>query len=234
MSTLNCIIVDDENLSRKAVERCVNLTGFLNLIGVYSNAIEAKEGLKEKKVDLIFLDINMPEMSGLEFIQTFRDVPQIIVVSSHKEFAFEAFRFDVTDYISKPVDYARFLKAAEKAQKVHESIDQKENDGNGSDFIFVKSDFALHKLNLKDILYVEALGDYVKIFTEESRLLVLSTMKAISTKLPENDFMRIHKSYIVRLDKIQQIEGNMLRLGKNSIPVSRTQKDALISRFNLL
>lgn len=227
---MKCIIVDDETLSRKAVQRCVELTPFLELAGSYASAIEAKEALNTMEVDLIFLDVEMPEMTGIEFIQTFRDIPQIVMVTSKKEYAFEAFEYDVTDYLEKPVQYPRFLKAAEKAKRIFENLVSETKD---QEHIFIKADQALVKVDLQEICYIEALGDYVRVYTAKTRYTVLSTMKAFEAKLSDKDFMRVHKSYIVRLDQIKQIEGNMIHLEKNTIPVSRTYKELLINRINL-
>ncbi|MEM9023593.1 MAG: LytTR family DNA-binding domain-containing protein [Bacteroidota bacterium] len=207
------------------------MTSFLNLVGIYASAIEAKEALDEKDVDLIFLDVEMPNMTGMEFIQTFRDIPQIILVTAKKEYAFEAFKYDVTDYISKPINYTRFLQAAEKAQRINENI---VSEGDQDDTIFIKSDLALVKVSLSEVNYIEALGDYVRVITDAEKYTVLSTMKAFEAKLSDKNFLRVHKSYIVRLDKIKQIEGNMVNLGKKAIPVSRTYKDTLLQRINML
>jgi len=230
-TTLNCIIVDDEALSRKAVERCVELTGFLNLVGTYSNAMDAKMALGKKQVDLIFLDIVMPEMSGIEFVETFRDIPQIIMVTSKKEYAFEAFNYDVTDYISKPIEYPRFLKAVEKAVKIHETHAAQNSE---DEYIFIKSDLALNKVAMADINWIEALGDYVRVITSEQKYTVLSTMKAFESKLRPHDFLRIHKSYIANLSKISKIDGNSVFIDGKTIPVSRTYKELLLSKVTTL
>ncbi|UTW60946.1 response regulator transcription factor [bacterium SCSIO 12741] len=228
---MNCVVVDDEHLSRKVLEKCISQTDFLNLVGYYTNALELKKGLDEKKIDLIFLDIQMPEMTGIEFIRTIKDIPQVILVTSRTNYAIEAFENDVTDYLVKPISYERFLKAAEKAQKIHEAFGNNDAEEN---IIYVKSDSRLIKVDLLSVTFIEALGDYVRIHTKSGKYTVLSTMKAMEAKLPSDDFMRIHKSFIVRIDKILKIEKNTVYLEKDRIPVSRTYKDSLKSRLNIL
>lgn len=226
---MNCIIVDDEEISRKVVEKCAERAGFLNIIGVCESAIEAKKLLETNTVDVIFLDIEMPEMSGLDLIRNFKEIPQIVFISSKSDYAAEAFDYDVTDYIVKPVDYARFLKAAEKAKEIHENIQRQ-----GADHIFIKKESRLVRVDFKDIHWVEALADYVNIYTPKERHTVLSTMKAIEAKLPESQFMRIHRSYIVRLDQIREIEDNNVALEGKNLPISRSKKDEFLSRMNTL
>lgn len=226
---MNCIIVDDEEISRKVVEKCAERTDFLNIVGVCESAIEAKKLLETNMVDVIFLDIEMPEMSGLDLIRNFKEIPQIVFISSKAEYAAEAFDYDVTDYIVKPVDYARFLKAAEKANEINENIQRK-----GADHIFIKKESRLVRVDFKDIHWVEALADYVNIYTPSERHTVLSTMKAIEAKLPESQFMRIHRSYIVRLDQIREIEDNNVALDGKNLPISRSKKDEFLSKMNTL
>lgn len=226
---MNCIIVDDEELSRKVAEKCAERTGFLNVVGVCESAIEAKKLLETHSVDVIFLDIEMPEMSGLDLIRNFKEIPQIVFISSKTDYAAEAFDYDVTDYIVKPVDYARFLRAAEKAKEINENIQRE-----GADHIFIKKDSRLVRVDFKDIHWVEALADYVNIYTPKDRHTVLSTMKAIESKLPENQFMRIHRSFIVRLDQIKEIEDNNVALNGKNLPISRSKKEEFLSRMNTL
>lgn len=226
---MNCVIVDDESLSRKVLEKCILDTNFLNLVGSYSSAISLRKDLESKKIDLIFLDIHMPEMTGLEFIKSIQDIPQVIFVTSKTNYAIEAFENDVTDYLVKPISYERFLKAAEKARRINEVFNQ-DNDEN---IIYVKSDSRLIKLDLTEVIFIEALGDYVRIHTKKGKYTVLSTMKAMVAKLPKTEFQRVHKSFILRLDKIQKIEKNVAFLEGIQIPVSRTYKDVLKEALNI-
>lgn len=228
---MNCVVVDDEALSRRVLEKCIADTPFLHLVGSYGSAMELDKALKQKSVDLIFLDIQMPNMTGIEFVQQLEDIPQVIFVTAKTGYAVEAFENDATDYLVKPINVERFQKAADKAKRIHEAFGK---DKDGENTIYVKSDSRLLKLDIRDISFIEALGDYVRLHTKNGKYTVLSTMKAMETKLPKDDFMRIHKSFIVRLDKIIKIERNMVYLESTSIPVSRSYKDTLKGRLNLL
>src|SRR5581483_1860247 len=192
---MKCIIVDDNEVARNAVKHCVEKTPFLTLGGIYANPLEALDALKKDKADLLLLDVEMPEMSGMDFIRTFRDIPQVILITSKAEYAAEAFDFNVTDYIVKPVQYPRFLKAVTKAKDMHDSLKKEAPE---SQELFIKVDSRLVQISLKDISVIEALADYVHIYVGKQRHTVLSTMKAIEDKLPKKDFCRIHRSYIVR------------------------------------
>ncbi|MBK9800005.1 MAG: response regulator transcription factor [Bacteroidetes bacterium] len=228
---LRCIIVDDDENSRSVIKHCVSKTEFLSLEGIYSSAKDALVGLKSKPADVIFLDVEMPEMSGIDFMKTFTDIPQVVIVTSKKEYAAEAYDYNVTDFVSKPIDYARFLKAAEKAREMHSSITRSEIN---LDEIFIKKDSRLIKLHANEINWIEALSDYVNIYTTGQRYTVLTTMKGIESKLPPKDFARVHRSYIIRIDKIKEIEENTVFIGENAIPISRSHKEALLKKLNLL
>jgi len=228
---MKCIIVDDNEVARVAVKHCVEKTSFLTLAGVYTNPIEALEALKKEQVDLLLLDVEMPEMSGIDFIKTFHDIPQVILITSKTKYAAEAFDFNVTDYIVKPVQYPRFLKAVTKAKDMHDSLKQGPPD---SQELFIKVDSRLVRLNIKDITAIEALADYVHIFAGKERYTVLSTMKAMEDKLPAKDFCRVHRSYIVRLDKIKEIDDHTVVMENQNVPVSRNLKEQLLSALNKL
>lgn len=227
---MNCIIVDDDPLQRQALENCIKQVKDLKLVGIYPNAIEAQLALQKRKVDLIFLDVEMPEMSGIEFLQSFKDVPQVIMVTAKKHYAFEAFEYDVTDYISKPIDMDRFSSAVQRARYYEENLRKKNKE---ADDLFIKSDGALIKLSASNIYYVEALGDYIKVVCEKHRHIVHSTMKAFVAKLPP-DFIRIHKSFIVNVRKIQKLEENHVVVMDKDLPISRTNKRPLLERLGSL
>ncbi|MES2628672.1 MAG: LytTR family DNA-binding domain-containing protein [Bacteroidota bacterium] len=230
--TLNCIIVDDDELSQLTLRKCVEQVKFLNLVAVCNDALEATEVLANNSIDLVFLDIEMPNMSGIDLVKNF-EVPQIIFVTSKAEFAPEAFDLDVTDFIIKPVELPRFLKACDRALQNAQS--RRSDDGEGSEYVFVKHDSRYIKIKMEEIHYVEALADYVNIYLETSRHTILSTMKAIESKLPEKEFVRVHRSYIVRIDKIQEIEDNTIILqGNKLIPVSRSYKENLMNHLRML
>jgi len=227
MGLLKCIIVDDDPVQREIIKTCVEQIKDLKLVGTYPNAIEARLALQKREVDLIFLDVEMPQMSGIEFLQNFKDVPQVILVTSNKQYAFEAFEYDVTDYLSKPIDMDRFSSAVQRARYYEENLKRKSKE----EFIFVKSDGVLVKLNAFDINYVEAMGDYIRVHTTGKRHIVHSTMKAFVAKLPDS-FIRIHKSYIININKVNKLEDNTVAVGATELPVSRNNKKALIERIS--
>jgi two-component system LytT family response regulator len=229
--TLNCIIVDDDELSQLTLKKCVEQVKFLNLVAVCNDAMEATEILANNQIDLVFLDIEMPNMSGIDLVKNF-EVPQIIFVTSKSEFAPEAFELDVTDFIIKPVELPRFLKAADRALHAHQ---EKSSGSIESGYVFVKHDSRYIKIQMEEIHYIEALADYVNVYLENSRHTILSTMKAIEAKLPAAEFVRVHRSYIVRIDKIIEIEDNTIILhGNKLIPVSRSYKENLMNHLKML
>ena len=197
---LNCAVVDDSTLQRLSIVKLIENHQSLNLVAQYNNAIEAKEGIATSDIDLIFLDIEMPILSGFDLLDDLTAKPQIIFVTGKTKYAFKAFDYDAIDYLRKPISKERFLNAVHKAVtnyklKNEEGFDEE-------DFIFVKSNLKKRKVFLNELRYIEALGDYVKMVTEHDSLVVLSTMKAFEALLPKDRFLRIHKSYIVNLDKV--------------------------------
>lgn len=222
MDLMRCIVVDDDPISRESVRSCIQKTPGLQLVGIYSNAFEAGMAMQKYELDLVFLDVEMPDMTGLEFLEKFKDVPQVIMVTSEKKYAFDAFRFDVTDYIAKPIDMERFTEAVERARYYEENLIHHHED----EYLFIKSDGVLVKLLPNDIIFVEAMGDYVKVQATEKRYIVHSTMKAFVAKLPE-DFQRVHKSFIVNINQVDRLQENVLYGQDFEIPVSRTYKKEL-------
>ncbi len=229
MGALNCIIVDDDLMSLKLIESLVGKTDSLKLFGSYDNAIDAEKVIRSNKIDLIFLDIEMPEMTGLELLGTLEKTPQIIIVSSKEKYALDSYNYDVTDYLVKPIEsYARFLRAVLKAQK--KTCKEREE----GDTIFIKVDSMLLNFNLTEIHWVEAYGDYVKIHTKEKMFVVYSTLKTMVKKLPSVDFVRVHRSFIVRLDKIKNIDQNTVLIDEKVIPISNSYKSAFYEKINTL
>jgi DNA-binding LytR/AlgR family response regulator len=234
---MNCLIVDDEEMSRNIVRHFVEQTDFLNLVGICSDAIEAANFLKKENVDLIFLDIEMPGMTGYELLESFSEnPPQIILVTGKKEYAADAFNYDVTDYLVKPLTYSRFLKAVTRAQ---ERLSGQPAGGTSSsrklpDDLYVRSDSKIVKVNFNEIYYVEALADYIMIFTADSKLIVHSTMKGFQSRLPQEKFVRVHRSYIINADKIEAIENLFVVINKKHIPIGASYKDEFMKRLNLL
>jgi two-component system LytT family response regulator len=236
---LRCIAVDDEPLARRMLKENIAQIPFLELVGTCKNAFEAMELLEREKIDLIFLDIQMPGMIGTKFIQSMHhNKPMVIFVTAYSNYAVESYELEVIDYLLKPVSLERFTKAAYKAlerRKKNENPTPKAIDTQESpESFFVKVEYALVKIILKEITHIEGMKDYVKIFltTANRPVLTKSTLKGISEKLPLADFMRIHKSYIVRLDKIESIRGNTLTIGKYEIPVSESQKTDLLDALD--
>ncbi|MDD2279569.1 MAG: LytTR family DNA-binding domain-containing protein [Bacteroidales bacterium] len=232
---MKCILIDDDEMSCRVLEDYVNRTSFLELLQTFNNAVDAINFMKEgNSVDLIFLDIEMPEMTGIDFLNTITNPPQIIIVSSRDKYALEAFEYSVTDYILKPINYARFFKAANKAlessTKNIQDADEKE--------IFIKKSNSLVKIKYSDILWVEALENYVVINTRGDKFTIHFTMKAIENQLPNSLFKRVHRSFIVNIREIFSIEDNSVVIklpeGKKIIPIGKSYKDKLLSEINLM
>lgn len=224
---MECLIVDDDDVTISVLESLIEKVPFLSIGGSCSSALEASSLLFEKKIDLIFLDVEMPEISGFDFLSSLQSGNiQVILMSHNKDYAYRAFEFNVVDFLGKPVMPERFLKAVTKARSsVKESAD---------DSIFIKHNGRLVKVLLKDIHLVEALSDYIYIHTPSDQYIVYSTLKGIESRLPGEDFVRVHHSYIVRLDKIDAIEDNTLKIGSRLIPISRPKRKELLSRLRLL
>ncbi len=220
--TLTCAIVDDEPLALNLLESYVKKTPFLSLQGKYSSAIQAMKELPAKSVDLIFLDIQMPDLNGLEFSRMVSERTRIVFVTAFEQYALEGYRVNALDYLLKPVSYIDFLQAANKALQWFELVQKPEE----LESIFVKSDYKLVQIELKKILYIEGLKDYIKIYTEEQPKPILSLMslKAMEELLPASRFMRVHRSFIVQKDKIKVIDRGRIVFDKTYIPVSESYK----------
>lgn len=224
---LKCVIVDDSAVQRMTINKLATSNLQLNLIGEFSNAIEAKRFLSTNPTDLIFLDIEMPVINGFDLLDGLTEKPLVIFITSKPEYAVKAFDYDATDYIQKPVTLERFEAAVQRASKKHESYRESLKDS--GDFIFIKSNLKNLKVYLSKIKWIEAVGDYVKIVTEDGNHLVLATMKSYETDLPSDKFVRIHKSYIVNIEKIDKFNSKFAEIGKDQIPLSRNKKDELKS-----
>jgi DNA-binding LytR/AlgR family response regulator len=240
---LNCIAVDDEPLALGLVCAFIEQTPFLKLTGRYSSAVEALVGLQDQKVDLIFLDIQMPNLNGIELARVLdsrgANKPRIIFTTAYNQFALEGYKVDALDYLLKPFNYEEFLHAANKALSYAELLQRSANPAPAAtapheehriedDYLFLKIEYQLVRIALKDILYIEGLKDYVKIYLQgtEKALLSLTSLKSLEEKLPSKRFMRVHRSFIVSLDKINSITRNALQIGKVNITVGDQYKDA--------
>ena len=220
--TLNCAIVDDEPLALDLLESYVNKTPFLSLTGKYSSAVQAMNELPEKKVDLLFLDIQMPELNGLEFSRMVDKNTRIIFTTAFNQYAIDGYRVNALDYLLKPISYVDFLQAANKALQWFELVQKPDE----IESIFIKSDYKLVQIELKKILYIEGLKDYIKIYTEDQPkpILSLMSMKSMEELLPPTRFMRVHRSFIVQKDKIRIIDRGRIVFDKTYIPISDSYK----------
>ena len=230
-SEISCIIVDDEEMSRKVLEHLVKRAENWKLLALFSNAKDARDFLKGTSVDVIFLDIEMPEITGIEFLKLLQTYPEVVIVSSKEKYAIDAFDFEVTDFLLKPVELDRFLKTVKRIESRLHSIDESYTK---SDSVFIKANNQLVNLRFSDIHYVEAYGDYVNIITEKDKYIVHSTMKGIDSKLPKDKFLRVHRSFIVQLEKINSIDETLIVIGKKLIPIGESYRSELMKRLNFL
>lgn len=232
---MKCIIVDDNKLSRAMVKQLVDQVEFLELKGECENPVEAFNYLKKEDIDLVFLDVEMPGMTGIELIKNLEKRPIVILITSKKDYAVEAFELNVADYIIKPVSLSRFMAAVDRAKELHANKDQKvETNTKEKDYIFVRSNSLLTKVKIKDIIYVQALGDYVNIFTNDTRLTVHITLKGMEEKLPQDKFYRLHRSYLTSLSHIDNIEEGTAYIGKHPLPIGEQYKKELLRKINLI
>jgi len=226
---VRCLIIDDEPLAQRVIERYAENLSHLEIVQKCNNALEAIEILHQQEIHLIFLDINMPRLSGIEFLKTLKNPPLVIITTAYAEFAIQGYELDVVDYLMKPFAFDRFLKALQKAEellKSRESVHSEIRDGERKEdsFIFVKSSKKTFKVNLSEILYIEALGDYVKIYTTDKMIVSYQSLKNIESLLPSKSFPRIHKSFIIALSRIDMIEGNQVKIKDRLIPVGTNFK----------
>ncbi len=234
---MNCIIIEDDKLSLRIIEEFVSKTSDLDLVNTYSNAVDAINLLAtENNIQLIFLDIELPDMSGMEFLDSLENGPQVVVISSKDKYAVDAFNYEVTDYLVKPVNYARFYRAIERSRKrlqMRNGLDKI-----GKDEIFIKKNSTLVRLRYDNILWVEALENYVIFNTFDEKYTIHFTMKAIEQKLPSDKFTRVHRSYIVNTGSIEVIEDNSVLIrvqdGTKTIPIGKSYKDKLMGDINLM
>lgn len=240
---LRAIIVDDEPLAQDVLETFVDrLPDSIKLVRKCDNAIEAKKALETEDIDLMFLDIQMPQVTGVDFLRSLSNPPLVIFTTAYSEYALDGFELNAVDYLLKPISFERFLKAVKRAEELHDlqnqkdEIPEKDEIETGKDFIFVKSDKKLVRVRYDDIIYIEGLKDYVIIRMQKGRVITLQTMKSLETKLPSHIFKRVHRSYIVNMDKIQAVLGNMIEvIEKNEIkhlPVGKNYREQLLKIIN--
>jgi DNA-binding LytR/AlgR family response regulator len=226
MNRINCLLVDDEPAALDLLEHFISRVYFLNLVKKCRNAIEAMQILEENHIDLLFLDINMPDVSGIQFLKSIITKPAVIFTTGYREFALDGFENDVIDFLLKPFDFERFLKAVNKANNlISKTIRQPVINQEPQRFIFVKADYKLVKINIDDILFVEGLKDYIKIYTRQKLILTLMSMTSIEEKLPSGEFFRLHRSYIISLSKIDSVSRHRVIIGEKFIPISVPYRD---------
>lgn len=227
---MKCLVVDDDELSRNIIEDLIAETD-LTLVKTCSSAMEAFNILKSEKIDLLFLDVDMPKMSGLDLLKSLNELPQVILITAHARYAVESYDYNVTDFVVKPISHPRFLKAVDKAKK---NLQQPSVEIAGASTIFVKADSRLVQLPVDNIQYIEALGNYVNIYTSGGRYTVLTTMKEVESRLVPPSFARVHRSFIVKVDKIESIEDNLINIGGKTIPIGKNYKEELMKGIKML
>lgn len=221
---LKCIITDDEPIARKGLQNYVERIDFLELVGVCEDAIQLNNQLKSQQADLLFLDIEMPYMTGIELLNSLSNPPKVIITSAYAEYAIKGYDLEVSDYLLKPISFDRFLKAV---NKVYDQLISSQTPV-VQDYLFVKISLKLEKIRFNDMRFIEGVENYVAIYTSDGKIITHTTLRTILQKLPPERFVQVHKSYLVNIDKIDSIEGNLLGIGKNKIPLSRTYKETAL------
>ena len=221
---LKCIITDDEPIARKGLQSYVERIDFLELVGVCEDAIQLNNQLKSQQADLLFLDIEMPYMTGIELLNSLSNPPKVIITSAYAEYAIKGYNLEVSDYLLKPISFDRFLKAV---NKVYDQLISSQTPV-VQDYLFVKTSLKLEKIRFNDMRFIEGVENYVAIYTSDGKIITHTTLRTILQKLPPERFVQVHKSYLVNIDKIDSIEGNLLGIGKNKIPLSRTYKETAL------
>ena len=225
---ISCIITDDEPFARKGLEGYIEKIGFFDLKGVCEDALQLGDMLQKEPVDLLFLDIQMPHITGVEFLRAIRNPPKVIFTTAYQQYAIDGFELDVMDYLLKPIPYERFLKAAWKAR---DYFALREQPANTAPYIFVKANGKLEKIAFADILFVEAMENYVAIYLEGKKIVTYSTVKSLLEKLPSKQFIQTHKSYVAAIDKVDTIEGNTLHIKTYQVPVSKYLRDEVLAKI---
>jgi DNA-binding LytR/AlgR family response regulator len=232
---MTCIVIDDEPLARQGMELHIANVGSLQLLGSFSNPLAAADFMRKEEVDLMFLDINMPELSGLDFLKALRDAPLVIFTTAYPQYALESYELDAIDYLVKPIRIERFLKAVNKAENHLKLLQQEAKNSHvekiEDDFVFIKADRKFFKINFKDILYIEGLKDYVVIYTIDNKIITSMNVKTISAQLPAAVFARVSKSYIVNVKHINSFDNELVYINGNEIPIGQSFKDDFIKQY---
>ena len=233
--TLRCVAIDDEPLARECIANYVREIDFLQLTGAGNNPIELTRLLNEQKVDLIFLDIQMPVINGIEFLKMAQNPPMVIITSAYPNYALEGFQLDVLDYLVKPITFNRFFKAVSKARDYHNLLARQTNndlieENIQADYFFIKCDYKYERIYVNDILFIEAMQNYVTIYTSKGKYITLLYLKNVEQNLDKHSFIRVHKSFIVSIPKIESIENNEILIQSFRIPISRNYRDEVIEK----
>lgn len=224
--SINCIIVDDTPLAVEKLEGFIRQLPVLNLLRSFNSGIEAIAFLQSNPVDLVFLDIQMEQFTGLQFLEALQNRPKIVIVSAYSQYAVQGFDYAVSDYLLKPYSFERFLRSVDKVQQ---EIGSKAN----KDYMFVKTEYRMERVDFEDILYIEGQGAYLRIFTPKVKIMTLSTFRNMESMLPAENFVRVHKSYIVALNKIESIERSIIKIGGEHIPVGQSYRERLNRLLNI-
>ena len=235
MKKINCIVIDDETLARKLLKNYIEQVPHLELLGIYKNPMEAMSILQEKQIDLMFLDIQMPQINGVNFLKILVNKPLVVFTTAYEKYALEGYALDVVDYLLKPFGFERFLQSVNKVSArlqqtpitttpIIQSFEKPK------DYILVKSEHRIHRLKFDEILFIQSMQAYVSYRTKKEKILSLNRMKTLETELPKDQFIRVHKSYIVAIDKIELLEGNQLLIGNNKIPIGASYKEAVLQK----
>jgi len=227
MKKIRCIIVDDEPVARKIIREFVEQVSFLELAGEFETAIKAAAFITNEKTDLVFLDIEMPKLSGLEWLKKSAVKQMVILTTAFPKYALEGYELDIVDYLLKPISFNRFLKAVQKAKELAEL----RNANNGQSmlsWLFVRTEKRIEKIELEDVLYIESTGNYVSIFTANKKIIAYLTLKGLEAQLPAGKFIKIHQSFIVSISKISAIEGNQVKIAGTTLPIGRNYRDSVM------
>jgi len=223
---INCIVVDDTPLAVDKLEGFIKQIPLLNLLKSFNSGIDAIVFMKTNPIDLVFLDIQMEQFSGLQFLESLQNRPKIIIVSAYSEYAVKGFDYSVADYLLKPYSFERFLKAIDKVQVDLGIKSQKE-------YMFVKTEYRMERINFSEILYIEGQGAYLRIVTNNTKIMTLQNFQNMENMLPSNNFIRVHKSFIVAMNKIENIERNRIKIGEKRIPIGLSYREKLINELNI-
>lgn len=224
MKQLNCLIIDDEPIAREGIKEYCKEISFLNVVALCKNVLQANHYLENNEIDLIFLDINMPILSGIDWLKGLKKSPSIIMTTAYEEYALQSFTYNVLDYLVKPISFKRFLQAVNKVNSYYGSYDEKS-------ILFLKSERQVKKIDIKDILFIEAMQNYIKVITSKETIVTHISLKSFKDQLPENNFIQTHKSYIVSKYKVDKIVENQIIIGDYEIPISVRLKKIVLNNF---